>query len=198
MKKFAVIIMCALAVLVLVSASPAPAPSPVVVAAPAVAAAGLGIIDFEGKIETNSWKGGSSSIAVAVSTEKFHSGAQSLKVEAAQKDYCGLAIVLPAGKTDWTGYSALKFWTLGTASGASYNVYLEEAKGEQFLLGTVKDDVAGWKEVIFAFADAKSRSDYQAATATVDKVLQMQLLTLQMAPNPGSMTFFVDDISLAK
>jgi hypothetical protein len=192
MKKFAIIVMCALAALVLVSASPAPSPA----AAPA--AAGLVITDFEGKIETNSWKGGSSTIAVAISPEKFHSGAQSLKVDAVQKDYCGLAIVLPAGKTDWTGFSAVKFWTLGTASGASYNVYLEEAKGEQFLLGTVKDDVAGWKEVSFAFADAKSRSDYQAATATVDKVLQMQMLTLQIAPNSGSMTFFVDDISLAK
>jgi hypothetical protein len=187
MKKFAVIVMCALAALILVSASPAPAADP-----------GLVIEDFEGKVETNSWKGGSSSITVAVAADQFHSGAKSLKVEAAQKDYCGFAIVLPAGKTDWTGYATLKFWSFGTASGTSYNVYVEEAKGEQFLLGTVKDDVAGWKEASFAFADAKSRGDYQAATATVDKVLQMQMLTLQMAPNPGSMTFFVDDISLAK
>src|SRR5512133_1172687 len=176
MKKFAVIVLCALAALVLVSASPAPA-------------AGLLITDFEATVETNSWKGGGSSIDVAASADQLRSGAKSLKVVADQKDYCGLAIVLPADKADWTGYKAMKFWTFGTASGASYNVYLEEAKGEQFLLGMVKDDVAGWKEVSFALAEAKSRSDYQAATATVDAVLQMQLMTIQFGPNSGASTF---------
>ena len=200
MKKFALIALCAAALLVLVAASPAPAsPSPAAaaVAAPAVPAFPL-INNFEGKAETNSWKGGSSSITVAVSAEKFYGGAKSLKVDAAQKDYCGFALVLTPDQTDWTGYAALKFWTLGTASGTSYNVYLEEDKGEQLLLGTVKDDSAGWKEVTMALADAKSRSDYQASTATVDGVLQYKMKTVQFAPNAGTMTFYIDDISLAK
>lgn len=184
MKKFALIALCAAALVVLVAASPAPA--------------AFAINDFEGKADTNSWKGGSSSIAVAVAADAFHGGAKSLKVDAVQKDYCGFALVLGAGQTDWTGYTALTFWTLGTGSGASYNVYLEEDKEEQFLLGTVKDDSAGWKAVTLPFSAATSRTDYQAATATVDKVLQYKMKTLQFAPNAGTMTFYLDDIALIK
>jgi hypothetical protein len=169
-------------------------------AKPAESPATLVLNDFEAATakDFNSWKGGSSAITVEVAADQAHSGKQSVKYTSTNKDYNGFAIVLADDKTDWNAYKTLHFWVFGTNSGKTLTIYLEEAKGEQFYVSGLTDDKAGWKEYVLPFSQFKSRTDYQASTAEVDRTLQLNIKTIQIGPCSGDSSFYLDDFSLTK
>jgi hypothetical protein len=171
-------------------------------AKPADAPAVLELTGFEtettGPDFFSSWHGGASTIAFDIATDQFHGGTKSLHFVSTQKDYCGLAIVLGEGKSDWSAYSALHFWMYGANSGKSFILYLEEDKKEQIVAATVTDDFTGWKEFVLPFAGFKSRTDYQASDAVVDRKFEPNVKTIQIGPGSGDSAFYLDDFSLTK
>ncbi len=169
--------------------------------AAADAPAQLLITSFEGDPAAEmggSWHGGSSSIAFELSAEQARSGAKSLKVTSSNSDYCGLAVMVPADKNDWTGYTTLKLWVFGDGAGLAVRAYIEEGGGEQFV-ASFADDFKGWKEISLPFGGFKSRTDYQASDAKVDRVLQVdKVKTVQFDTSSGSSVLYYDDISVSK
>lgn len=158
------------------------------------------VTDFEAQPKLDTYKGGGSSISAEVSSEQFHGGAYSAKIVADTKDYVGAVLHFSGEEGDWSGYSSLHFWAYGSNSGAKFNIVVAEKKKEQFQVSNLADDFTGWKEFIIPISDFKSRTDWQADDATVDRSLQADSLTEIhiFASNGKATTMYFDDYSLTK
>ncbi len=153
------------------------------------------ITDFEDSSkELITYAGPQSKITAVYSQEKAKSGKQSAKVTHQTKDWAGALVVVDPEKGTWTGMKTYRMWVYGSKSGASFNIDLEDAQKEQFRY-TIKDDFEGWKEFVIPLSEFKSRTDWQASDAVINKKFDFPMMTVQFCTSTlGNFTLYFDDI----
>lgn len=174
------------------AAADKPADAPAAASGPVV----LSTFEEEDATGVSSYKGGASSVETAVSEEVFHSGKASLEITTTTTDYMGVVIRPDESLMDFSAANELVFWLKGTASGAKINVVLEDAGKEQ-LSATIEDTSADWVEVVLPIKKFKSRTDYQASDAKVNKRPDYPLMSIHVfTVNNFTGKAYIDDVSV--
>lgn len=176
------------------------------------------IIDsFEGKIvggidaTVDYGSGAGATVDVSSAREPVYHGRQSLKIvyDNTEGGYMWIARgynltmknagqwrVLPS-KIKWDKYDALLFYLYGEGSGNEIAVDIIDS-GKEYWRHLIKDDVAGWKEVVIPFSDFKARTDWQPDNAERNSVMDFPINVFQFEPKTGKGTIFVDKVCLKK
>lgn len=157
------------------------------------------ITDFEsGDSQIGTYQGPQSTVAVTASDDMAHDGKKSAKIVFDCKDWVGATWLLTPGTGDWSKMSHLRFWLYGDNSNTAFNFVLEETDGEQFQLTSPKHiDWSGWKQVTIPIVDFKSRTDWQASNAKVNRKLDYPIKTIHFfTNNQGNGTLYIDGIEV--
>lgn len=119
-----------------------------------------------------------SKITVSFVTDIVYEGKQAVKVEAQTKNWDGTVYEVPEEKGDWTGMTTFSLWIYGSNSKKGYDIEINDAGNELFIY-PLKDNWEGWKQVIIPLNKFKSRSDYQAPKAKVNRKIDYPIKQIQ-------------------
>ena len=137
---------------------------------------------------------------ISLETENIKNGNAAMKYEYSVADggpgYCGATKNLAGA--DWSGFDGIKFWILSDGSDRETTIQFVDGAGAYWESIQKVTAEEGWKEVKIPFSDFHNQQwGVQADAPTLEGIKE---ISIYAGPNnnPGTGTWYFDDISLYK